>query len=105
MKSFDSKEFADEYLGDKKKEIQLWLKPRLGRTVNVRTGQGLEQALGRLSTLVARNKVKQELISRKFYERPALKRKRLRRERKETRFAQGVRAAISRTMKLRQMGW
>ncbi|KAK0645701.1 hypothetical protein B0T16DRAFT_145591 [Cercophora newfieldiana] len=102
---WEADDFASKYKDRASKEVTLRLDTTLGRNVNVTRTMPVEKALQRLAGSVSRNRVFQEWRSRKFHERPALKRKRLRRERSEARFAQSVRAAITRTMELRQMGW
>jgi ribosomal protein S21 len=102
---WDLDSFVGKYKMPPKKEIELRTKVPLGRTINITRGMDAAAAIHKLNVQVARNKVHQEWRARKFYERPALRRKRLRLERKEARFAESVRAAIGRTMKLRQMGW
>ncbi|KAK1752357.1 hypothetical protein QBC47DRAFT_390335 [Echria macrotheca] len=103
FKPFDKDEFLSKY-ATKKKEPALRLVPQTGRTINVSRGDPAH-ALRVLDGLVKRNAVRRELALQRFHERPALKRKRQKRERWRKRFGEGVRAAIARTLSLKQQGW
>jgi len=105
MQQWTPDEFFDDYKNDLRKEIKLRLTPQLGRTINTNRTTTPARAIARLDALVRRNQVRAELRRQKFHERPALRRKRQWRERANDRFRGGVRAVISRTMELRQMGW
>ena len=103
FKPFDKDEFLSKY-AIQKKEPALRLVPQTGRTINVSKNDPAH-ALRVLDNLVKRNAVRRELALQRFHERPALKRKRQKRERWRKRFGEGVRAAISRTLSLKQQGW
>ncbi|KAK5660576.1 hypothetical protein OQA88_13133 [Cercophora sp. LCS_1] len=102
---FDHSEFMQKHSYGAAKEPLIRLRPPTGRTVNVTSTVNPARALAMLSRLTGKNKIAKEAMMQKFHERPALRRKRQWRERKEHRFAQGVRAAIYRTMTLKKQGW
>lgn len=104
LKLFSKDEFIDQY-DLRPKEPPLRLRPSTGRTVNVTAGSDAAKALRQLDQLTKRNRVAREFNLQRFHERPALKRKRQRRERWRQRFSQSVRAAISRTIQLKAQGW
>ena len=66
----------------------LRLSPALGRTIPISPGRGVDlgRALGMLGMRLAKNRVRADMQAQKFHERPGLKRKRLRTDRREKRF-------------------
>jgi small subunit ribosomal protein MRP21 len=66
----------------------LRLTPSLGRTIPIDLNRGVDigRALGLLGMRLAKNRVRADMQAQKFHERPGLKRKRLRTERREKRF-------------------
>ncbi|KAL2264085.1 hypothetical protein VTK26DRAFT_2579 [Humicola hyalothermophila] len=84
---------------------ELRLVPSTGRTVHVRGKQDVASALRRLEREVAINSVRRDAREQRFYERPALKRKRLLRERWRQRFKDGFYACLQRTRELKRQGW
>jgi small subunit ribosomal protein MRP21 len=86
-------------------EPELRLRPSTGRTVHVKGHVDLARGFRLLQRAVAQNGVKRDVHLAKAHERPALKRKRLRRERWQARFKNGFKATISRVMELKAQGW
>jgi len=81
------------------------LKPSTGRTVNLSAGVDFTKAIRRLEKNCSKEKVKRLMSQQQSHERPALKRKRQKRERWRQRFDQGMNAAIIRTRQLQAQGW
>lgn len=82
-------------------------RPSLGRTIelNVAKGVDLGRALTRLGQLTRQNRIQQDRKSQRFYERPGLKRKRLRSERYRARFKTGFLATVEKVKAMRRKGW
>ncbi|KAK3985480.1 hypothetical protein QBC44DRAFT_156657 [Cladorrhinum sp. PSN332] len=85
--------------------VEMRLRPSTGRTIPVQGSVDVARAFKILEGNCRANNVKSDDRQQKFHERPALKRKRLRRDRWRERFGQGFRATISRVMELRGQGW
>jgi small subunit ribosomal protein MRP21 len=83
------------------------LGPTVGRTIEVQEERGIDvgRAFRMLEQRVARNKVRKDSQRQKFYERPGLKRKRLRSERWRIRFKAAFQETVKRVGELRGMGW
>lgn len=86
-------------------EPELRLRPSTGRTVHVKGKQDVASALRRLEREVANNAVRRDAREQRFYERPALKRKREKRERWRARFKDGFYACLTRARELKAQGW
>ena len=82
-------------------------RPSLGRTVEVMPQQGLDlgRALRSLDINCNVNNVRQDARMQKFYERPGLKRKRLKSERWRRRFKIGFKAVVAKVKAMRRKGW
>ncbi|KAK0714716.1 hypothetical protein B0H67DRAFT_578886 [Lasiosphaeris hirsuta] len=104
MRTWDLKGFQAEK-GLILKEQVIRTRPSTGRTVLVTGSSDVGRSFRTLEMLCKRNRVSREANMQRFHERPALKRKRQKRERWRARFQQGVRATISRVMQLRAQGW
>ncbi|KAK4169906.1 hypothetical protein QBC43DRAFT_306823 [Cladorrhinum sp. PSN259] len=85
--------------------VEMRLRPSTGRTIPVQGSVDVARAFKILEGNCRANGVKFDARLQKFHERPALKRKRQRRERWKERFRQGFSATISRVMELRGQGW
>lgn len=83
------------------------LTPTLGRTVHVDNDRGMDvaRAFRSMEVQVARNQVKRDFNKQRFYERPGMKRKRLKSDRWRRRFKAGFQAAVRRVLKMRKQGW
>lgn len=98
-------DFEGKYYTSGKPETELRLRPSTGRTVHVRGQVDVARAFRLLERSVAQNQIKREVRQAKAHERPALKRKRQKRERWQARFKVGFRATINRVMELKAQGW
>ncbi|KAK0636545.1 hypothetical protein B0T17DRAFT_84040 [Bombardia bombarda] len=97
-------EFAGKHLA-MNKDVELRLRPSVGRTV-VRSGHvDVPRAFFQMERLCKRNRVRKDVQMQRFHERGGLKRKRLKRERWARRFKVGFMATVDRTMELRRQGW
>jgi len=81
------------------------LTPSVGKTVHVSGHVDVARSFQLLQRIVMTNKLPTTVRLQRFHERPALKRKRLLRERWRARFITGFRAVVSRTKELRDQGW
>ena len=88
-----------------KPEPPVRLHPYLGRTVEVTERGGLNGALKMLQIGISRNKVIAQSREQKYYERPGLKRKRLKSLRWRKRFFKGFQAAVNKVKEMKRMGW
>ncbi|KAK4103394.1 hypothetical protein N658DRAFT_493881 [Parathielavia hyrcaniae] len=86
-------------------ESALRLRPSTGRTFHVKGNVDVARGLYLLGRAVKMNGIKDDVRLSRRHERPALKRKRQKRERWQARFKQGFRAAFVRVMELRGQGW
>ncbi|KAL2165741.1 hypothetical protein VTG60DRAFT_3927 [Thermothelomyces hinnuleus] len=86
-------------------EPELRLRPSTGRTIQIKGNVDLARGFRLLQRAVSQNKIKAHVRLTRFHERPALKRKRLKRERWQERFKHGFRATINRVMELKAQGW
>lgn len=82
-------------------------RPSLGRTIELNAAKGVDlgRALTRLGQLTRQNRIQQDRKSQRFYERPGLKRKRLRSERYRARFKAGFLATVEKVKAMRRKGW
>lgn len=82
-------------------------RPSLGRTIELNAVKGVDlgRALTRLGQLTRQNRIQQDRKSQRFYERPGLKRKRLRSERYRARFKAGFLATVEKVKAMRRKGW
>ncbi|KAL2040472.1 hypothetical protein N7G274_006915 [Stereocaulon virgatum] len=82
-------------------------RPTVGRTIEVNPGRSGDfgRALRGLSILCAVNRIKQDKLRQRFYERPGLKRKRLKSERWRRLFKQSFLATVSRVREMKRKGW
>lgn len=82
-------------------------RPSLGRTIELNAAKGVDlgRALSRLGQLTRQNHIQQDRKSQRFYERPGLKRKRLRSERYRARFKAGFLATVEKVKAMRRKGW
>lgn len=83
------------------------LNPTYGRTVELDPSRGrdLVRGIGMMASLMARNRIKHEVMKQRFHERNGLKRKRLNSERWRARFKVGFRDITSRVSELTRKGW
>lgn len=83
------------------------LNPTYGRMVELDPSRGrdLVRGIGMLGSLMARNKVKFDVATQKFHERPGLKRKRLHSVRWRARFKRGFTQVTARVTELTRKGW
>ncbi|KAL2164809.1 hypothetical protein VTH06DRAFT_105 [Thermothelomyces fergusii] len=86
-------------------EPELRLRPSTGRTIPIKNNVDVARGFRLLQRAVAQNKIRAHVRLTRFHERPALKRKRLLRERWRERFKNGFRATINRVMELKAQGW
>lgn len=86
-------------------EPEMRLRPSTGRTVNLKGNIDVARGFSILNKLVKRNRLKVDEREQRFHERPALKRKRQKRELWQVRFKAGFRGAIERVMELKAQGW
>lgn len=82
-------------------------RPSLGRTVEVIPDRGMDlgRALRSLDINCAVNSVRRDAYKQRFYERPGLKRKRLKSERWRRRFKIGFKAVVAKVKAMRRKGW
>ena len=82
-------------------------RPSLGRTIEVDTARGrhLGRALKMLQVQCNINNVMRDHAAQRFYERPGLKRKRLKSERWRARFKAGFHAMVEKVKAMRRKGW
>lgn len=83
------------------------LSPSVGRSVEVDPARGISLAAGlaKLEIVLSMNGVRREFNKQRFYERPGLKRKRLKSERWRRRFKEGFRAIVDKVETMRRQGW
>ncbi|KAH7063975.1 hypothetical protein BKA63DRAFT_525529 [Paraphoma chrysanthemicola] len=83
------------------------LNPTYGRAVELDAGRGrdLVRGIGMLGSLMARNKVRHDMMKQRFHERGGLKRKRLNSERWRARFKKGFTDVTARVSELTRKGW
>lgn len=82
-------------------------RPAVGRTIEVLPERGVDvgRALSNLNIACALNRVRQDLSSQRFHERPGLKKKRLKSERWRKMFKESFRATVMRVKEMRRKGW
>ena len=82
-------------------------RPTVGRTVELDPSRGIDfgRAWRQLNYLCAQNKVRSDLSSQRFHERPGMKRKRLKQERWRKLFKAGFQATVGRVREMRKKGW
>ncbi|KAF3062250.1 putative ribosomal protein s21 protein [Daldinia childiae] len=83
----------------------LRLVPRTGRTIHVTKNSDVARSFALLSVHVSSNRVRHDLNSQRYHERPGLKRKRLKSERWQKRFQKGFKACVKRVRELTKQGW
>jgi small subunit ribosomal protein MRP21 len=83
------------------------LNPTYGRAVELDASKGRDivRGIGMLGSLMARNKVRHDMMKQRFHERGGLKRKRLASERWRARFKTGFRDLTARVSELTRKGW
>ena len=83
------------------------LNPTYGRAVDLDASRGrdLVRGIGMLGSLMARNKVRHDMMKQRFHERPGLKRKRLNSERWRAKFKRGFEHVTARVAELTRKGW
>lgn len=81
--------------------------PRVGRTIeiNLKRGLDLPRALRKLGFQCIENNVRRDQLNQRYYERPGMKRKRLKRERWRARFKLGFKALVQKVQAMRRKGW
>ena len=82
-------------------------RPTVGRTIELDPSRGIDfgKAWRQLGMLCAQNRVRADLKSQRFHERPGLKRKRLKQERWRKLFKAGFEATVERVQEMRRKGW
>ncbi|KAH6856266.1 hypothetical protein B0I37DRAFT_366940 [Chaetomium sp. MPI-CAGE-AT-0009] len=103
MSTWDEEAFLPKHYDVAEPELRL--RPSTGRTVDIKGSVDLARGFRLLQRAVSQNRIKSDVRQAKFYERPALKRKRQKRERWQVRFKEGFRAAVVRAMELKGQGW
>ncbi|KAI9795048.1 MAG: hypothetical protein M1816_000070 [Peltula sp. TS41687] len=85
----------------------LRLGPSLGRSVSIEHTGGMEltRGLNLLKAKISQNQIKNDQMRQRFYERPGLKRKRLRSQRWRRKFMVGFRAMVGQVQHMRRQGW
>jgi small subunit ribosomal protein MRP21 len=86
-------------------KVPLRLNPSMGRHQLVSDRVDVGRAFQLVEMSCGRNKVRKDMNTQRFHERPGLKRKRLRRERWRTRFLDGFKATVNRVKQLKHQGW
>jgi hypothetical protein len=86
-------------------KVPLRLNPSMGRHQLVSERVDVGRAFQLVEMSCGRNKVRKDLNTQRFHERPGLKRKRLRRERWRKRFLDGFKATVNRVKQLKHQGW
>lgn len=86
-------------------DVKMRLRPSVGRTVTVAGNVDVARGLQLLQMKVAANKIRHSTTAQRFYERPGLKKKRLRRQRWRVKFMEGFKATCSRVQDLAKQGW
>jgi hypothetical protein len=83
------------------------LNPTYGRAVELDASRGrdLVRGIGMLGSLMARNRVRHDMMKQRFHERGGLKRKRLNSERWRARFKKGFTDVTARVSELTRKGW
>jgi small subunit ribosomal protein MRP21 len=78
-----------------------------GRIIQVETERGVDPATAfrRLAMRLAQNNVRKDAQRQRFYERPGLKRKRLKSERWRKRFKEAFQGTVARVVGLKRQGW
>ncbi|KAH6634993.1 hypothetical protein B0J18DRAFT_417651 [Chaetomium sp. MPI-SDFR-AT-0129] len=99
--------WGDTTLGryDLAPEPSLRLRPATGRTIDLQGRVDLARGLRMLDRMVGQNGIRKMVRLARAHERPALKRKRLWRERWRSRFKEGFHAAKCRALELKRQGW
>ncbi|KAJ2162230.1 hypothetical protein GGF46_000847 [Coemansia sp. RSA 552] len=95
----DSKQFA-QTLSSRIHNIEV---QQVGRSVPVMAG-GARQAYDRLNRILSQNRIRQEKMRRRRYEKPTYKRQRLRREGHARRFKEEVRQKVHLVYKMKRLG-
>lgn len=87
--------------------LPLRLNASTGRTISINPNKGVDllRGLGMLNAIVARNRIRRDTNRQRFHERPGLKRKRLKRARKEARFMTSFLRAKEKIMAMKDKGW
>ncbi len=82
-------------------------RPSLGRSIeiNLAKGRDLGRSLKLLQQQCSMNNVQRDQAQQRFYERPGLKRKRLRSERYRARFKAGFHAIVEKVKAMKRKGW
>lgn len=96
---------AETVIEVKRERPVMRLTPSTGRTVEVKGKVELSRAFALLSMACATNRVRQDFAKQRFYERPGMKRKRLKSERWRRMFKDGFMAALKRVQVLKKQGW
>ena len=80
---------------------------RIGKTIDVDPlkGRDLGRTFQILSALISRDRIRADFNKQKFYERPGMKRKRVKCERWRKKFKNGFVYTITRVQRLKSMGW
>ncbi len=82
-------------------------RPSLGRTIQVLPDRGMDvgRAMRTLAINCKLNNVRRDAARQRYYERPGLKRKRVKRERWRRRFKIGFKAIVAKVKSMRRKGW
>jgi small subunit ribosomal protein MRP21 len=103
LANWNPDEFLQRHYGAAEPEMRL--RPSTGRTVQIKNNVDLARGFVLLNKLTLYNRVKVDERTQRFHERPALKRKRQKRERWQRRFKQGFRGCLERVWELKAQGW
>jgi small subunit ribosomal protein MRP21 len=103
MSTWNEEEFLPKHYDVTEPELRL--RPSTGRTVHVRGNVDLARGFRLLHRAVTQNKIKRDERMARAYERPGLKRKRLKSERWAARFKYAFKSTIARAMELKGQGW
>jgi ribosomal protein S21 len=87
--------------------LSIGLGPTTGRSIEIGNGPNtdLARCLRQLGGVVNREKIRLDSRNQRFYERPGLKRKRLRRERWRRKFKVGFGELLAKVQDMRRNGW
>lgn len=97
--------FASPDMRPQQPRIPIRAVPSTGRTVHISGGVNPARAFAMLNQRVIGNRVQTIFNRQRFYERPGLKKKRLRMSRWRSRFKTGFQSTVVRVQELVRQGW